>query len=207
MLQIYHAPRTRGFRAIWLCEELSLPYSIVRIDMSPAYRSSPAWRRMNPVGKVPAMRDGEFVMFESGAMVQYLLDKFAGGRLQPAAGTPEHGLYLQWSWFAESTFARPLGEIVNHRREFAGAEVPAVITEMQGRARSCAQAMDQVLKNKTFLLGDEFSAAHIMMGYTLRIYPRLMSDPLPEHVARYWNTLVQRAAYQAADAADNKTLA
>ena len=139
MLQIYHAPRTRGFRAIWLCEELSLPYSIVRIDMSPAYRSSPEWRRMNPVGKVPAMRDGEFVMFESGAMVQYLLDKFAGGRLQPAAGTPPHALYLQWSWFAESTFARPLGEIVNHRREFAGAEVPAVITEMQGRARSCAQ--------------------------------------------------------------------
>ncbi len=70
MLQIYHAPRTRGFRVIWLCEELSLPYSIVRVDMAPAYRSSPEWRRLNPVGKVPVMRDGDLAMFESGAMVQ-----------------------------------------------------------------------------------------------------------------------------------------
>ena len=207
MLQIYHAPRTRGFRVIWLCEELSLPYSIVPVDMAPAYRASPEWRRMNPVGKVPVMRDGDVAMFESGAMVQYLLDKYASGRLQPAAGTPGHALYLQWSWFAESTFARPLGEIVNHRREFAGTEVPAVIAEMQSRARTCAQALDQALVNKPFLLGDEFSAADIMMGYTLRIYPRMLPDPLPRHVARYWDTLIQRPAYQAADAADKKTAA
>ncbi|MEO8008803.1 MAG: glutathione S-transferase, partial [Betaproteobacteria bacterium] len=192
MLQIYHAPRTRGFRVIWLCEELALPYSIVRVDMAPAYRSSPEWRRLNPVGKVPVMRDGDLAMFESGAMVQYLLDRYARGRLQPAAGTAEHGLYLQWSWFAEATFARPLGEIVNHRREFAGAEAPAAIAEMRARALSCAQAVDQAVQDKSYLLGDEFSAADIMMGYTLRIYQRLRPDPLPEHAARYWNTLIGR---------------
>jgi len=207
MLQIYHAPRTRGFRVIWLCEELALPYSIVRVDMAPAYRSSPEWRRLNPVGKVPVMRDGDLAMFESGAMVQYLLDRYARGRLQPAAGTPEHGLYLQWSWFAEATFARPLGEIVNHRREFASAEIAAVIAEMRARALSCAQAVDQAVQDKSYLLGDEFSAADIMMGYTLRIYQRLMPDPLPEHAAWYWNTLIGRPAYQAADAADQRTAA
>ncbi len=153
MLQIYHAPRTRGFRVIWLCEELSLSYSIVRVDMAPAYRSSPEWRRMNPVGKVPVMRDGDLAMFESGAMVQYLLDRYAKGRLQPPAGTPEHGLYLQWSWFAEATFARPLGEIVNHRREFAGAEVPAAIAEMQARALSCARAVDHGRPGQVLLAG------------------------------------------------------
>ena len=63
-------------------------------------------------------------MFESGAMVQHVLDRHGGGRLEPARGTREHALYLQWSWFAEATFTRPLGEIVNHRREF-GDSVPS----------------------------------------------------------------------------------
>lgn len=207
MLQIYHSARTRGFRVIWLCEELALPYEIVPVDMAPAYRASPEWRSMNPVGKVPVMRDGELAMFESGAMVQYILDRYAKGRFQPTPGTTEHALYLQWSWFAESTFARPLGEIVNHRREFAGREMPDVIAEMQSRAMSCARAVDQAVRNKTYLLGDEFSAADIMMGYTLRIFPCLMAEPLPEHVARYWDRLIARPAFQAADAADNKLAA
>lgn len=205
MLQIYHSARTRGFRVIWLCEELALPYEIVPVDMAPAYRAGPEWRKMNPVGKVPVMRDGELVMFESGAMVQYILDRYAKGRLQPTPGTTEHALYLQWSWFAEATFARPLGEIVNHRREFANAAVPAVVAEMQSRARNCAQAVDRALADRPYLLGDEFSAADVMMGYTLRIYPRLMADPLPTHVARYWNALIARPAYVAADTADRNT--
>ena len=71
---------------------------------------------MNPVGKVPVLKDDDFIMFESGAMVQYILDRHGNGQLQPKPGTPEHGRYLQWCWFAESTFARPIGEIVNHRR-------------------------------------------------------------------------------------------
>lgn len=207
MLQIYHAPHTRGYRVMWLCEELSLPYAVVRVDMSPAYRSSPEWRRMNPVGKVPVMVDGDFVMFESGAMVQYVLDKYGEGRLQPVPGTDEHGLYLQWGWFSEATFARPIGEIVNHRRAFAGAEVPEAIAEMKARATICAEAVDQALVGKSFLVGDEFSAADIMMGYTLRIHRRLVSDRLPENLARYWDTLTRRPAYQAADAADKNVTA
>ena len=59
MLTIYHAPGTRGFRLIWLCEELDHPYEVVKVDFSAEYRASPEWRRMNPVGKVPAMTDGD----------------------------------------------------------------------------------------------------------------------------------------------------
>ena len=202
MLKIYHATGTRGYRVIWLCEELNLPYEVTAVDMAPAYRESPAWRRLNPVGKVPVMIDGEFALFESGAMVQYVLDCYGDGRLQPAPKTPEHGLYLQWSWFAEATFARPLGEIVNHRRAFANAEVPACIEEMRGRSRLCAQALDQRVAERSYLLGDDFSAADIMMGYPLRFYQRLMEEPFPGHVERYWNRLTERPAFKAAEIAD-----
>ena len=118
MLKIFHSPGTRGFRVIWVCEELSVPYEIEPVNFAAEYRATPEWRAMNPVGKVPVMTDGDMTMFESCAMMQYVLDRYADGRLQPSKDDATYAHYLQWCWFAESTFARPLGEIVNHRREF-----------------------------------------------------------------------------------------
>ena len=87
MIKIYHVAGTRGLRAIWTCEELSIPYEIEVVNFDPQYRASPEWRSINPVGKVPAMSDGDLVMFESGAMVQYLVDRYGNGRLQPVSYT------------------------------------------------------------------------------------------------------------------------
>jgi len=198
MLKIYHVPGTRSIRVIWLCEELAVPYEVETISFDSEFRESPAWRKINPVGKVPAMADDEFVMFESGAMVQYILDRYGAGRLQPAAGSEAHGLYLQWSWFAESTFARPLGEIVNHRRVFAEAEQqPAAIAEMQARSRLCMKAIDEAIADRDFILG-EFSAADIMLGYSMMLCERLApTDEYPGADA-YWRRLQQRDGCQVA---------
>ena len=75
MLTIYHAPGTRSIRVLWLCHELDIPHEVKTIPFASPYRASPEYRALNPVGKVPAMTDGAFTMFESGAMVQYLLDR------------------------------------------------------------------------------------------------------------------------------------
>ena len=203
MLRIHHVPATRGFRVIWLCEELDVPYEIVPVDFSRQYRASAEWRAMNPVGKVPVMTAGHLVMFESGAMVQHVLDRHGGGRLEPARGTREHALYLQWSWFSEATFTRPLGEIVNHRREFGDRAIPEVIEEMTSRARLCVDALDREVCGKDYLAGD-FTAADIMMGYALRSYRRLLpDDTLPVNVGAYWERLTVRDAYRAAIAAES----
>lgn len=202
MLTIHHVPNTRSLRVIWLCEELGLPHVVKTIDFTGPYRATPEWRALNPVGKVPAMTDGDFSMFESGAMVQYLLDRHGNGRLQPAAGTEAHARYLQWSWFAEATYARPIGEIVNHRRAFGEAgQIPAVIEEMKGRARLCSEAVDRELRDRPFLLGDEFSAADIMMGYSVLIARRLTSVDGLDALAAYWERLSSRPAFQRAAAA------
>ena len=205
MLTIYHVPGTRGVRPIWLCEELQIPYSVVPVDFTPEFRASSEWRAMNPVGKVPVLRDelgGEsedLLMFESGAMVQYILHRYGNGRLQPATGSPEHALYLQWSWFAEATFARPLGEIVNHGREFPGEQrIDAVVTEMQARAALSAKALGDEMSDKTFILGETFSAADIMLGYTLMLADRFLANGLPDSVVPYWQRLTSRPAYQKA---------
>lgn len=199
MLTIYHAPGTRSIRVIWLCHELDIPHDVKTIEFASPYRASPEYRALNPVGKVPAMTDGTFTMFESGAMVQYLLDRHGQGRLQPTPGTEAHAHYLQWSWFAESTYARPIGEIVNHRRAFGEAgQIPAAIDEMKGRARLCSEAVDRAIAGREFLLGDTFTAADIMMGYSIMIAERLTSiDGLP-NLQDYWRRLAARPACQKA---------
>jgi glutathione S-transferase len=204
MIEIYHAPRTRGIRPIWACEELGLDYSVVPVDFSAEYRASEAWRRMNPVGKVPVLVDGPLTMFESGAMVQYLIDRYGGGErptLQPQPGSAEHALYLQWSWFAESTFARPLGEIVNHQRAFPDSPSQAAIEEMQARAWLCVDALDQALAGRAWILGDSFSAADIMLGYSLNLHTALAPGELPAEVARYLGALAARPGFEIAVAA------
>ena len=203
MLRIHHVPATRGFRVIWLCEELEVPYEIVHVDFSRRYRASAEWRAMNPVGKVPVMTAGDLTMFESGAMVQHVLDHHGRGRLEPARGTRDHALYLQWSWFSEATFARPLGEIVNHRREFGDRAIAKVVEEMKARARLCAEALDREMHGKDYLVGD-FTAADIMMGYALRSYQRLLpNESLPANAGSYWSRLVARDGYRAAIAAES----
>jgi len=202
MLQIYHVTGTRGMRVIWLCEELGIDYEVTKIDFSAEFRGSDEWRALSPVGKVPIMVDGDMVMFESGAMVEYVLDRYGGGRLRPMAGTVLHAMYLQWSWFAEATFARPLGEIVNHRREFPGdAEVPAVVEEMKSRAIVCLGALEDVLSDRKFLLGAQFCAADIMMGYTLIIaHAFKVLGPDHPNVQTYFNRLSERPGFRCATA-------
>jgi glutathione S-transferase len=202
MIEIYHVPGTRGVRPIWLCAELGVDYRVIDVDFSASYRSSPEWRRMNPVGKVPVMVDTDadgLMFFESGAMVQYLLDRFDQGSLEPERGTPDHALYLQWSWFAEATFARPLGEIVNHLREFPGEQKSeAAIEEMRNRARLCLHALTPQLKQRDYIVGDSFSAADIMLGYSVMLASKYLPEPLPNEVADYWNRLSERPAYKLA---------
>ena len=106
-------------------------------------------------------------------------------------------------WFAEATFTRPLGEIVNHRREFGDRAIPEVIKEMEARARMCLDAVDREMHGKDYLTGD-FTAADIMMGYALRSCQRLLpDDPLPADAGAYWERLTARDAYRAAIAAES----
>lgn len=196
MLNIYHAPMTRSCRVIWVCEELGIPYEIEKIPFNADFRFSPEWLAKNPVGKVPVLEDGELMMFESGAMVQYILDRYGDGRLQPERGTPDHALYLQWSWFAESTFARPAGEIINHRRHF-DPEIPEVVEEMKVRTGQCAEAVNDAVRDREYLLG-EFTGADIMMAYSLMLCEAFAPWVDCPETDRYWQSLLARPAAQTA---------
>ena len=199
-LTIYHVAGTRSMRVIWLCLELDIPLEVEVIDFSPAYRNTASWRALSPTGKVPVLRDGEFTMFESGAMDQYFLDAYGDGRLQPRPGTKAAALFQQWSWFAEATLARPLGDIAQHSVIRPEAErIPGVVEDAKVRALTALGAVEKGLENCTYLMGEAFSAADINMGYSLMLAERfgLLHEDLMQTRA-YFSRLKDRPFYQEA---------
>ena len=196
MIKIYHAKGTRGLRVMWLCEELNIDYEVQNVDFSKEFRFSEQWLKINPLGKLPSLRDGDILLFESCAMIQYILDKYGGGKLQPSPSTTSYAYFLQWLWFSEATFARPIGEIVNHRREFPDEqEIPEVVQEMQSRIYKCLDALNEALEGKDFILGKDFTAADISLGYSLLIAQNRIDKEFPEKVDKYWGNISSRRAF------------
>ncbi|MYE11785.1 MAG: glutathione S-transferase family protein [Gammaproteobacteria bacterium] len=203
MLKIHHVKGTRGFRPIWFCEERGLPYEIEVIDFSPEFRSKAEWRALSPTGKVPVMTDGHLTMFESGAMVDYLVERYGGGNLVPEPGTADSALCRQWCWFGESTFARPVGETSNHHRIAPErGTVPFVLEDGWARMRLCLDTLEGALADADYLVANTFGIADIMTGYTLALasHRGMVSDDHPNCRA-YVARLSERPAYQAARAA------
>jgi len=197
LLKIYHVPGTRSVRPVWLCYELELAVEIERIDFSAAFRNSQEWRAISPAGKVPAMTDGDMTMVESGAMVDYILERYGDGRLRPAPGTAESAIYHQWCWFSEATLVRPLA--LNRLLKLEAEPNDAVAAEGVQKTRVCLEVVDQAVSDRDFLLGAEFSAADIMMGFSLRLLAniKVLDDQYP-NVQAYLERLKIRDAYSRA---------
>jgi glutathione S-transferase len=193
MLKIYHVHGTRSVRPIWLCYELDLPVEVAPVDFSAAYRNSQEWRAISPAGKVPAMTDGDMTMFESGAMVDYILERYGNGRLRPAPGTAESAIHHQWCWFSEATLARPLG--INRMLRNKAQSSNDLATEAEQKARECLKVVDTAVSSRDYLLGAQFGAADIMVGYSLALIAnaKVLDDQYPNAQA-YLKRLQSRDA-------------
>lgn len=167
MIKIYHAPRTRSVRILWLLEELGLPYELIKVPFTPKPRP---FGQDTPYGKVPALEDGEVTMFESGAMVEYILERYGQGRLAPAIGDPERATWLQWLHFAESTAFAPIAAVVWLKIYRKDAEQQReLIADAIARAAVAFEFLEARMGPHDYLLASGFSAADIMLGLTLNI--------------------------------------
>jgi glutathione S-transferase len=200
VIRIYHVKGTRSLRPIWLCYELGLPVEIETIDFSPSYRNTPAYRAISPAGKVPAMTDGDVSMFESGAIVDYILERYGEGQLRPPPGTPQSALYRQWCWFAEATLARPVG--LNRLLTHKPATPEAAVQDTTDKANAALAVVDDAIAGRAFLLGTDFTAADIMTGYSLELLASLkVLDTRYTHALSYLERLRAREAFKRAASA------
>ncbi len=197
MIKLYHAPLTRSIRIYWLLEELGIPYELSLVKFTPG---KTPFAQATPYGKVPAIEDGDVVMFESGAILEYILEKYGKGRLAPAPGTPGRAAFLQWVYFSEATALPPIGDIVRHTLFKPEPErIPAVVEDARGRLGATFAVVEKALEGKPYLLGRDFSAADIMMGVTLHIARRLSSlEDRFTNLTAYLGRLESRPAFRKA---------
>jgi glutathione S-transferase len=168
MLKLYHSPQSRSVRARWLLEELGVPYELATLDLRKGEQKAPAYMKVHPHGAVPALVDGDLQLFESAAICAYLADKFPEKRLAPPLGTAARGLYYQWMVYAIATVEPPVIDVFMHTAMLPETErKPAVIEAARKKFADVATVLEQALGTRPFLLGDQFTAADVMIGSTL----------------------------------------
>ena len=197
MIKLYHAPLTRSVRIYWLLEELGIAYELETVS----FRSDTIpFGQATPVGKIPAIQDGDLTMFESGAILEYIIERYGNGRLAPPPGSSLRGQYLQWVHFAEATAFPPLGNLAWHVLFKKDAEtIPTAMADYRRLAAAALQVVETALARREFLLESGFSGADIMMGFTLGCARMLgaLTERFPNATA-YLKRLEARPAFQKA---------
>lgn len=198
-MKLYFAPNTRAVRIAWLLEELGLDYELESYTLGDRKMREPEFLSINPNGRVPALRDGEVLIHESGAIVEYVIARHGEGRLVPPVDSPEFANYLQWLHYAEGMVMPQINVIMvetvflppERRNEVNIKRATKLLNQMLA-------AVDAHMAGRDYLAG-EFSGADIMLGHAVSVSERLGADfsdkpNLPPYVSR----LKARPAFQKA---------
>ncbi|MEX2206292.1 MAG: glutathione S-transferase [Myxococcota bacterium] len=158
-IRLYWCPNSRAVRALWLLEEIGASYELVRVDVRAGAQNDPAFRAISPLGKVPALVDGETVVAESGAICAYLGDRFPEAKLAPALSSPLRGPYLRWLFFGAGCIEPAFADRMLQRE----GQIPH-LSAAWGSFDSVATALRDGLARGPWLLGDAFSTADVLIG-------------------------------------------
>jgi glutathione S-transferase len=207
MIQLWHCPDARSFRALWALEELGLPYELHLLPFPPRVRA-PEYLEVNPLGTIPALRDGETFMTESAAIVQYLATRQAPNDLVVATEDPAYGAWLNWLHFGEATLTFPQTLVLRYRQLEPG-RAEMVADDYARWFLSRLRHVDRALADgPEWLCADRFTAADISVGYALLLAAQLkLAEHFTPAVAAYWARLQARPAFQSAKRAQKVDLA
>jgi len=178
MLKLYGGARSRASIVQWYLEELGVPYEFIKLDMQAGEHRQPEYLAINPIGKVPAIVDGDFKLWESGAILLYLADKYSKTPLSPE----ERGVFSQWVLFANATLSPGIFVEANRERE-----MPHLLTPL-----------NEIFSKQPFLLGNEFTVADVAVGSILTYIPIMLKLDLSAYpaVLNYMKRMSERAAFQ-----------
>ena len=200
MLTIHHLGKSQSERILWLCEELGVAYQLKIHDRDAVTNlSPPGLNAMHPMGTAPVITDGELVLAESGAIIDYIIAKHGGGRLARGPADPDFAQYLYWYHFANASLQPVMGRNMILRRLNLPADNPVLVSTL-GRLDRALQWVNQRLGDNAFLAGAELTAADIMAVFsltTMRYFMPVDLAPYP-HILAYLQRIGAREAYQRA---------
>ena len=212
MIVVHHLNNSRSQRILWLLDELGLPYEVKRYQRdAKTMLAPPALRAVHPLGKSPVISDGDIVVAESGAIVEYLVDTYGQGRLKPAPGTEDARRYTYWLHFAEGTAMPPLlmslvfGRVRSAPAPFFVRPIARAIADkvmttfVAPQIKAQLNFMESELSTRPWFAGEAFSAADIQMSFPLEAAASrggLAADR--PHLMAWLATIHARPAYQRA---------
>ncbi len=198
MIKLYHSPLSRSVRIYWLLEELGVPYELETVELIPP--NPRPFAQKTPLGKVPVLVDGDVTMFESGAILEYVLERCGGEGLGREPGSPERAAFLQWVHFAEGTAFSGIGNIAWHVRFREDADaLPQPMADYRTWVEAALDVLECELDGRDYLLAGGFSGADIMVGYTALVAKAFgIVDERYPRVEGYVSRLTKRPALRKA---------
>jgi len=211
MITVHHLNNSRSQRVLWLLEELGVPYEIKHYQREKTGLAPKSLQAVHPLGKSPVVTDGDATLAESGAILEYLVERYGGGRMAPAPGTPQRIRYTYWMHFAEGTAMSPLlMKLVFDRIETGPMPffVRPIAKAISAKVKSAfispnierqLDYMESSLADGPWFVGKEFSAADIQMSFPLEASAaRAGLDARRPRLMDFLKRIHERPAYQRA---------
>lgn len=193
MMKLYWAPRTRSFTALWLMEEAGQPYERVLTDITTGAQKTSEYLAINPMGKVPALGDGDATLAEAAAICAYVAERYPQAKLAPPLGDPLRAKYLYWLFFSPGCIEPAIVQLATR------IEMNPVAAGW-GEAQRVFDVLDAAVTKGPWILGQTFSAADIVIGSGLNFAVRMfkMAPSRPSFDA-YLDRCAARPAFQRAE--------
>lgn len=197
MLTVHHLNNSRSQRILWLLEELGTPYRIEKYQrLSPIPLAPPELKQVHPLGKSPVITDGGHAIAESGAIMEYILDRYGEGRLRPERGSDDHVRYIEWMHYAEGSAMLPL--LLHLYAGFLGEAAAPLRPRIDNEIANHLSYISGAVEGREFIVGDTLTGADIQIAFVLEAAQAsgLLKDrPAPETWLAH---LQQRPAYKRA---------
>ncbi len=192
---LYHCPETRSMRSLWLLNELGLPFELVEMPFDHKYLRAKEYLAVHPLGRIPALVDGDMTIFESGAICEYLCEKYHSP-LGRSPGHPERPLWLQWVHFAETMLVHGQNLVQQYVFVSEAERSPVVINLESRRLGKCLDMLERILAQHDYILPGGFSGADTSLGFSVYFATAFVTLDVHPHVQSYYDRIWARPAFQ-----------
>lgn len=199
MIELHHLNESRSRRITWLLEELGLEYKVVLYQRDPKTRlAPPELARIHPLGKAPVICDGAQVIFESGAIVEYLVRRYGKGRLAPAFDSADYNRYMQFLHYAEGSAMLPLMLKLYTGR--LGEAAAPLQPRIQSEIANHIGFLNQELAGREYFVGNELSGADVQLSFVAQMAVRFAGRDAYPNLTAFVERIEARPAYRKAAA-------
>ena len=205
-ITLYHCHQSRSMRCLWMLNELGLEYDLKTMPFGPALRD-PEYLAVHPLGRVPCLVDGDLILYESLAILQYLCETYDDGTLGRAAGHPERNEWLQWLHYSETVLIH--GQMLTQQYVVIQDEAqrsPLLQKLETRRLEKCLEVLDDALAGRDYLLASGFTAVDVANGFSLYMGQHFTGLGNYSNVSAYFERLKARPAFQASEPAPDEPL-